>query len=246
MTDNAMLIGLSRQTALRRQMDVVANNLANLDTPGFRAEDMLFAEHVMPNAEVRADRGADRTLSYVIDRSTVRDFAPGPLDSTGNALDVALDGDGWLAVATPDGERYTRNGALRLDAEGGLVTADGHRVQGEGGDILFDDDETDVTIADDGTVSTELGEKDRLRVVAFEDNEVLTAEGASLFSADEAPGAAAETRVVQGAIEGANVTPVLEMSRMIEVTRRYASLAQMMERGDELRRQAIGTLGRVE
>lgn len=242
-----MLIGLSRQTALRRQMDIIANNLANLGTAGHRAQDVLFAERLMERAELTAARRPDRDLSFVVDRGSLHDFSPGPLTVTGNALDIAIDGDGWFVVETAEGERYTRNGTFRLDAEGTLVTTDGHPVLGQAGQITFDPEETDISIAGDGTVSTSVGEKGRLRVAAFEDNGTLTAEGASLFSSEAVPAeATAEIRVVQGAIEGSNVKPIVEMSRMIEVQRGYTMLARMMERSDELRRQAIGTLGRLE
>jgi flagellar basal-body rod protein FlgF len=246
MMDNAILIGLSRQTALRREMDVIANNLANLGTSGFRAQDLVFAEHLMPKAEISAARRGDRALSYVVDKTSLHDFSAGAFKSTGNALDVAIDGDGWFVVETPQGERYTRNGGFKLDAEGALVTADGYRVQSEAGPVVFDPEETDVVFASDGTISTNLGEKGRLRVVAFEDNALLRSEGAALFDSDVEPGAAAGVRVVQGAIEGSNVKPILEMSRMIEVQRSYSMQASMMERSDDLRRQAIGTLGRLE
>jgi flagellar basal-body rod protein FlgF len=245
MMENSMLIGLSRQTALRRQMDVIANNLANLGTAGFRGQTMLFAEHLTGRDETSGLLGQG-ALSYVVDRGSLHDFSTGPLTSTGNPLDMALDGDGWFVVETPEGERYTRNGAFKLDAEGALVTSEGHRVLGDGGQIVFDPEETEITVAADGTVSTNIGEKAGLRIVAFDDNGVLRSEGASLFAADVAPADAEGVRVVQGAVEGSNVRPILEMSRMIEVQRNYATLAQMMERSDELRRQAITTLGRVE
>ncbi len=246
MMDNAILIGLSRQTALRRQLDVIANNLANLGTSGFRSEDVVFAEHLMPTAEISAARRGDRALSYVVDRDTVIDFRPGPIQQTGNDLDVTIDGDGWFVVDTPQGERYTRNGGFHLDGQGNLVTSEGHPVQSDAGPVTFDPEETDVSIAGDGTISTNIGEKGRLRVVAFEDNIVLSAEGSSLYSSTVAPADAENIRLVQGTLEGSNVQPIVEMSRMIEVTRSYTSLARMMERSDELRRDAIGTLGRVE
>ena len=246
MMDNALLVGLSRQAALRRQMDVIANNLANLGTAGYRAQDMLFEEHLSERAQMSEFRPGDRSLAYVIDRGTLRDFALGPIKSTGNPLDLAIEGDGWFVVESPVGERFTRNGHFQLDAEGNLVTADGHRVLGEGGPISFDEDEIEIEIAADGTVSTNLGEKGRLRLAAFEDNERLIAEGASLFATDQEPIEAGNLRVVQGAIEGSNVNQIVELSRMIEVQRSYTSLAQMMERTDELRRQGIGTLGRLE
>jgi len=128
--ENAGLIGLSRQMALRRELDVIANNIANLNTTGFKADGNVFQEYLMPVA--RSDRftGADRRLSFVLDRATWHDHGQGPIQQTGNPLDIAIDGKAFLAVQTPRGERYTRNGALQINAQGVIVTRDGHRVAG--------------------------------------------------------------------------------------------------------------------
>jgi flagellar hook-basal body protein len=131
--ENTLLIGLSRQMALRRELDVVANNIANLNTTGFKADGNIFHEHLMPVARSERFSGADRRLSYVMDRATWHDFSQGPLQQTGNPLDLAVDGKAFLAVDTPRGERYTRNGALQINAQGELVTTEGFRVLGENG-----------------------------------------------------------------------------------------------------------------
>src|SRR5262245_10865643 len=116
--ENALLIGLSRQVALQREMDVVANNIANLNTTGFKADGNIFQEYLMPVA--RSDRftGPDRRLSFVLDRATWHNLGQGPVQQTGNPLDVAIDSDAFLAVETPQGERYTRNGALQINSRG--------------------------------------------------------------------------------------------------------------------------------
>src|SRR6266705_454304 len=135
--ENTLLIGLSRQVALRRELDVVANNIANLNTTGFKADGNIFEEYVMPVARDGGFPAADRRLSFVQDRATWLDLGQGPVQQTGNPLDVALDGPGFLAVHTPRGERYTRNGALQINATGELVTAEGYRVLGDAGPIVF-------------------------------------------------------------------------------------------------------------
>src|SRR5215471_19805364 len=116
--ENALLIGLSRQMALQRELEVVANNIANINTTAYKADTAVFNEFLMPGASHGDFLGADRRLSYVHDRATWRDYRPGPLQQTNNPLDLAIDGDAFFVVQTPRGERYTRNGALQLNATG--------------------------------------------------------------------------------------------------------------------------------
>lgn len=247
MIDNALLISLSRQVALRREMDVIANNMANMNTSGFRSAEVLFEEHLMRGAEATANKRADRDLSYVMDRGTLHNFEPGALIPTDNPLDLAIDGEGWFVVQTPQGERYTRNGSFQLTSTGHLVTSEGYRVLGDGGPLIFNDEDRTISVAGDGTVSTEAGEKGRVRVVRFADQTSLKAEGNSVFRADDVqPEILDQPRVLQGMIEKSNVKPLLEMSRMIEVTRAYASMTSMIERADNLRRDAISALGRID
>jgi len=247
--ENSLLVGLSRQVALRRELDVVANNLANLGTAGFKSQEMVFREYLMPVA--RADifpHGADRRLSYVEDRATWQDFTSGPVQTTGNPFDVAIAGDAFFAVQTPNGVRYTRNGQFQLDAQGRLVTNDGHPVLSNGGPIQFGDEETDITIGVDGTISTAQGVRGRLLLTRFENNQALIPEGSSLFRSDT-PGrelAPGEARTIQYAIEKSNVEPIVETTRLIELSRSYQTLAQMMQRSDELRRTAIERLADVQ
>lgn len=243
--ENAQLISLSRQVALQRQMDVVANNIANINTNGFKAEGLLYEEFVMPVASDKDFPVLDQPLSYVQDWGTFHDMAPGAVTQTGNPLDVALEGDGFLAVQTPAGERWTRAGSLQINAEGTLVNFDGHPVLGDGGEITFDGGETDIMIDSTGAVSTNAGTKGRLRVVEFENPQDLAREGDNLY-AGGSPVAAQNTLVVQGAIEKSNVSGVAEMTEMIRVQRAYQSLASLMQKQDEMRSDAIRRLGTLQ
>ncbi len=243
--ENASLINLSRQVALRRQLDVIANNLANLNTAGFKSEAMMFEEYLMPVAEHDMPRRSDRTLSFVHDIATVRDFQPGRMQISDNPLDVAIEGDGWFVVGTPEGERYTRNGAFTLSPQGDLVTHDGHPVLGAGGPLQFGPDDGEIVIARDGTVSTDAGEVGQLRVVRFDTNMDLTPAGDTMFATDSQPIVADNASVQQGMIERSNVTPITEISNMIEVTRAYESLVSTQRRMDDLRRDAINSLSRM-
>lgn len=242
--ENAELIGLSRQAALKRQMDVVANNLANISTTGYKAERSLFAEYVMPTAEASSFRISDRSLSYVWDRGTVTDFAPGPVTLTGNPLDVALPEGDFFVVDTPAGERYTRNGAFQISPEGLLTTGEGMAVQGEGGSISFGPAEVDISISSDGTVSSSAGLKGKLRAVAFDSPQLLTRDGSSLYAGENA--IPAQSVFTQGALESSNVRGVTEITDMIEVSRAYQSLSNILKRMDDLRQGAIQKLGRIE
>ncbi len=180
--ENAQLIGLSRQIALQRQMDVVANNIANINTTGFKSEQLLFEEYLMPVARDRDFRVPDQRLSFTQDWSTVHDMSAGAITQTGNPLDVALQGDGFLVVETPAGQRWTKAGSLQIDATGTLVNLDGHPVLSDAGPVRFAAAETDVTIAQDGTISSSAGLKGRLRLVEFADPQETVREGDNLFS----------------------------------------------------------------
>src|SRR6185295_19128609 len=116
--ENASLVGLSRQIALQRELDVVANNIANLNTTGFKADNVVFQEHLMPAARANQFAAADRQLSFVQDRATWLDLSQGPVLQTGNPLDVSISGNAFLTIQTPRGERYTRNGALQFNNTG--------------------------------------------------------------------------------------------------------------------------------
>ncbi len=243
--ENTLLIGLSRQAALGRQLDVIANNLANVRTSGYKSESLVFEEFLMPVANVNDMTGSDQNLSYVIDNGLARDFSAGSFERTDNDFDLAINGEGWMVVETPDGERYTRNGEFSLNSQGELVNNAGLRVLGEGGPIVFGSEDTGVVFAPDGTVSSSSGEKGRIRLVEFENMAALRKEGENLYSAIVQPNAATSSRVAQGMVERSNVQAILETTRMIQVTRAYVSNAKMMEKVEELRRTSIERLAAV-
>ena len=151
--ENALLIGLSRQMVLERQMDVVANNLANVNTNGFKTDASLFQEYLKTGAHEDNFIGSDRAVSYVQDSGTYRDLTQGPLQPTNNPLDLAIDGDAYLVVQTAGGERYTRDGGLQLNSQGQLVTVAGDTVLGGSGPIVFQPTDHDINVSPDGTVT---------------------------------------------------------------------------------------------
>ena len=241
--ENALIVGLSRQAALARELDVIANNMANVNTNGFKARASRFAEYLDADARGDAFPRPDRQVSFVIDAGTGLDLADGAVQETGNPLHIALRGDGFLAVETEGGERYTRNGALQLDAQGRLVTSDGFPVMGVDGPIVLQPEDIDVSIAPDGLVETPDGPRGRLRLVRFEDPNALSNVGANLFSSAAEPlPADATVRVAQGALERSNVQAVREMTRLMEVSRAYSRIAGILGGMQDLRRDAIQKL----
>jgi flagellar basal-body rod protein FlgF/flagellar basal-body rod protein FlgG len=245
--ENTLLVGLSRQAALRRSLDVIANNIANLNTSGFKADGVVLEEFTTPAARSSQSSGADRRVSFVADRATWHDMRTGAVQQTGNPLDVAVEGSAFLVVQTPAGERYTRNGALQMNAAGELVTSEGFRVLGEGGPITLQREDRNIAIARDGTVSAGNGTRGKLRLVEFAQAGRLRKDGSSNFGAPNGVQSqpATQASVVQGALEKSNVQSVLEMTRMIDVTRTYTAISQLAQSQSELGRNAINRLADV-
>lgn len=244
MSENMLLISLSKQIALQRQLDVVANNIANINTTGFKAEDVLFQEYKMPGASDRNFSYGDQALSFTQDWATIHNMVSGPIAQTGNPLDVALEGPGFLTVQTPAGTRYSRAGSLQVDPSGTLMDVTGNPVLSDGGPVKFDPSETNITIGKDGRISSSAGAKGKLSIVEFADPQTLTRDGHNLYSGGT-PQPSVNTRLVQGSIERSNVSGVSEMSNMIKVQRAYESLASLMQNQDDLRRTAVQRLGDI-
>jgi flagellar basal-body rod protein FlgF len=252
--ENAILVGLSRQVTLERQLDVVANNIANVNTAGYKADRSLFEEYLTSGAHEDNFVGRDRRVSYVQDRATFRDFAQGPSEQTKNPLDIAIDGGGFLAVQTPAGERYTRDGNLQMNNLGQLVTASGNPVLGTSGPIVFQPTDHDINISPDGTVTVLEGIsrtdsiRGKLRLVSFADAQSLLKQGGNLFAAGGgagAPQADLKSTVQQGFVEKSNVNAVAEMSRMMEVMRTYTHISTLMQQQNDLQKTAIEKLADV-
>jgi flagellar basal-body rod protein FlgF len=233
--DSPGYIVLSRLVAQQRTMAVTANNVANADTPGFRAARPVFGA-VLERQRAEMPPGG-RDLAFAQDRATWRDKEAGPLARTGNPLDLALAApEGFFAVETPRGERFTRAGRFTLDGEGRITDPDGNPVLGTGGQpIRVGAGDTRIDVMGDGTVRSENGALGQLRIVRFEDVQRLTAEGDRLLAAPAEMPAQPLDRpaVVQGAMEGSNVRPVLELTRMTDETRQFQLVAQMAEREGE-------------
>jgi flagellar basal-body rod protein FlgF len=253
--ENALLLGLSRQVALGRELEVVANNLANLNTTGYKADRAIFEQYLMPLASADQFPPNSRQVIFEQDRATWHNLSAGPIQRTGNPLDVAIDGNAFLVVQTAGGQRYTRNGSLQVNAAGTLVTGSGDPVLGVGGPIQFQTTDSNISIGEDGTITVREGSsatsdstRGTLQLVIFNNPDQLRKEGSSLFSAPAgaAPQPAPQTvRMVQGAIEQSNVSAVAEMARMIDITRTYSQIANILQQEASERTGAIDKLAAV-
>jgi flagellar basal-body rod protein FlgF len=239
--DATLLVGLSQQLATYRSMDVIANNIANVSTPAFKRESVQFEEYV---TQLPADEttGQAQTVSFVHDKGVVRDLSEGKLERTNAPFDVAVSGQGYFVVQTANGNRYTRNGHFSLDAQGQLVTDEGNPVLGDGGPITVTQDDGEIHVAADGTVSGNKGQIGKLQLVDFPDEAKLVKQGASLYNTTQAPTHATGS-LVQGMMEDSNVEPVVEIAHMIEVMRAYQATANLSQGLEDLVRQAIDKLG---
>ena len=226
-------------------MDVIANNLANASTPGFKREAAKFEEYIAQMRPAEGQTGA-QSVSFVKDAGILRDTSQGNIQRTGATYDVAISGKGYFAVQTPQGMRYTRDGHFSLDANGQIVTTDGHAVQGDGGAITITPDDGEIAIAADGTVSGKTGQLAKIRIVDFADAATaMKKEGGNLYSTDQTAIVPTGTSLRQGMLESSNVQPVIEISRMIEVMRSYEATATLSKSHEDLKRQAIEKLGRM-
>jgi flagellar basal-body rod protein FlgF len=249
--ENTLLIGLSRQVLLERQLDVVANNVANVNTSGYKADSSLFEEYLQSGAHEDNFVGRDRAVSYVQDRATFRDFSQGAAEQTKNPLDIAIDGGGFLVVQTAAGDRYTRDGGLQMNNTGQLVTAAGNPVLGTSGPIVFQPGDHDINVSPDGTITVLEGTsrtdsiRGKLKVVSFADAQKLLKEGFNLYSSGEGAQPDLKSTVRQGFIEKSNVNAVAEMSRMIEVTRAYTQISTLLQQQSDLHKTAIEKLAEV-
>lgn len=236
--DLAGYVALTRQAGLAKELQSVANNIANLSTTGYRREGVVFAEMV----EALPVEG--NSVAMTAARGRYFDELQGSLDETGGTLDLAIEGEGYFTVATPAGERLTRAGAFTRDADGRVVNMDGHPLLDEGGgEIVIPFEAKHVNVSADGTVSADGEPVARVGLVTVEDQTKLFREAGVLFRADTAPTPVEDGRVLQGFLEQSNVNPVAELARMVEVQRAYEYGQKLLDGEDDRIRLVVRTLG---
>lgn len=240
--DAGIFSAVSGSLAAQTRLDALANNLANASTPGFKAE------RVLQRAEKAGDIAPPPTaVPTPVTRELVQtDFSQGAIEQSGNPLDVAIAGEGFFVIKTDRGERLTRSGNFTIDSEGYLATSDGSRVQGTSGDISVP--ESPVVVATDGSVRAGAQRVGQLRIVTVEKTDGLLRESGTRF----APGAqvpvdapVGSVRLIQGAVEGANLSPVQGLVSLIETVRGFETYMRAAERLDQVTAKAIAEVGRV-
>ncbi len=238
--DNAGYIGLSRQAGLRKEINAIANNIANISTNGFRREGAVFAEHI------KALDGDEPSLSVATMSHRFVDLSPGDVTVTNNALDVAIDGDAFFLVETAQGERLTRDGAFSLNDVGELVSASNNRVLGNGGGpITIPQDATSISISGDGSIFADGQAVGQIGLVTADPN-YLVRDGDNQFIAEQGFQQTDAARVQQFALEGSNVSAVEELARLIEVQRTYEAGQRFMQDENERIERTIRTLGQQQ
>ena len=222
--ENSLIVALARQSVLTRQMDAISNNLANLNTAGFKSESMVFTELL----ETTAD---GEVLSMVHDVAYFRDVSEGPLVNTSNPLDLAIRGEGYFAIETDEGQRYTRHGVFQLNDQGQMVTSQGNLLLGAGAaPISVPPDASNIIVARDGTISADALEIGRIEVFTFENPAALSKIGNNLYDAkDQEAQTTRESDIVQGMVENSNVNGIAEMTRMIDTVRSYQAASQLVD-----------------
>ena len=243
--DNAIYVGLSKQMLLQRELDIAANNLANVDTVGFKFEEML--SNADEPATTRPGGSPNPPLTFTVANGVLRDYSQGPLTQTGAPLDVAIDGKGFFKISTASGTRYTRDGRFKLDPTGKIVTQDGDAVEGQGGDITLDPKKGPVAISSNGEISQSGENVGQLAVVTFDSLSALSKDGNNLYRNDsnltEQPAASAALK--QGMLEGSNVQPITQITRLIEINQAYSAVSTMMSSAASLSNNTIQRLGAV-
>ena len=232
-----MLTGIYRAAGAMRvaehKQDVVANNLAHLNVPGFRKSTLVVQtfENALAQAQSNDDIGIIDPLEGV-----AIDFTPGTTVNTGRPLDVAVDGDTFFVLNGPDGPLYTRNGGFHIGPQGELVNSSGLSVAGDGGPITVPaaTSPSQIEIASNGRVSVAGNPVGTLRLVRFDDPSQLTLEGTTVFSAPEGQAVdAANASVIQGYREQSNVSPVSEMIELISNVRSHEAAERILKALDE-------------
>lgn len=230
--ENTGYTTLSRQTGLAREMQIVANNIANTATTGFRAEGLIFSEFVQP-----VERGASLSMGQGNVRNT--SFEQGALTQTNGTFDFAIEGDAFFLVETPQGQRLTRSGAFSANAEGDLVTSDGYRVLDSGGGPLFVPPGETIAVAADGTLSASGGPLGEIGLVRPIDQLDMVREDGVMFRTDGGFEPSGTARILQGFVENSNVNPIGQLARMIEVQRAYELGQSFLDSEDERVRTAL-------
>jgi len=233
---NSAVIGLFRQ---ERRYELISNNLSNVKTPGFKKDTPIFHEVLS-----EALHPSLSTLSMDLEFSQTL-LQQGEIQNSGNPLDLAIEGEGFFKVQTPEGIRYTRNGNLHITREGVLVQSNGFPVLSRNGEITLRGNQ--IAVEKDGSIKVDGEDRDKLALVTFADLKALQKEGKTLFKleGDQEEKEAEGTQIVQGALEGSNVNVMEEMVQMIDSLRTFQACYRIVQVQDELNARSVNDLAKV-
>ena len=227
---------LSRQTGLMREMRVVANNIANSATTGYRSEGLIFSEFVQSSP-------GQQSLSMARANIFNTSMEQGQLTQTAGTFDFAIEGDAYFMVETPMGERLTRSGAFSPNAEGDLVTMDGHRVLDAGrAPVFIPGTAESIDVGADGTITADGNTVGQIGLFQPDEEAILLREDGVMFRAEGEIVDAEGAKMVQGYLEGSNVNAITQVTRMIEIQRAYEMGQSFLETEDQRIRNAIEKL----
>nr|WP_305889001.1 flagellar hook-basal body complex protein [Parvularcula maris] len=242
--DTSLYVNLSYQSSLNRRLELVANNIANVNTTGFKAERIMFDQYTFQS-------GPAKDVSYVIDRASYTDLSTGSINQTGNQLDVAVVGEGWLQVETPEGVKYTRDGRMIINSNQELTALDGSPILDQGGARIFIPEQAQsVDISQAGTISVNLEgeplpiEIARIGIIDFNDPQNLVREEGGRYTGAAEGFLKEDGSVQQFAIEGSNINPVKEIVKLMELSRAYTQVAESSNDIHKTKKDSIARLSK--
>lgn len=238
--DTGIYVALSKELGILRDVNVTANNLANMATTGYQGDSLLFNDYLV-KTPLR-----ENTVAYTNDIGTYRDTSQGPLQATGNPLDAAILGTGYFVVQTPLGTRYTRSGNFKVNQGGILVTLEGYPVLDQTNQpISFDENDRAISIRDDGSISVDGAARSTLNIVQFDNEHLLEKAGNTMYKTDAPAKPAQNFTIAGGMTEGSNVKPVMALTHMIYTSRSLGDTANYISTINTLARKASDTLAKV-
>ena len=245
---SAGLVLVSYQDVVQRAMAVIANNVANVNSTGYKRFDMQFSTQGKETS-----RG--QKLNFVVDKATIRDTTPGRLTTTGSPLDIAISGSGYFNVQSASGQiKYTRAGSFQLNEQGQIVTATGEKLLSTSDQpIIINSDIENIQISGDGLVTgkiagpgTEITQLGKIKLVNFDDEQAMKLQGAGLYTVDgQVPKLVTNPQLVQGMVESSNVDPIREMTKMIDILRTYQNTANLLDKESQRQKDSIARLSRA-
>ena len=241
----AGLVLTAYQDSLSRSLDIVANNVANSNTTGFKKQSVQF--ETLVSRPTLSD-----IYAFGVDKGTFRDIAQGPMLTTGNPLDIAIQGKGYFPIQTKSGIRYTRSGSFTMDGESQIVTASGDKLLGDGDQpITVPEDADDLNITADGVITVKSGtgtdvlQIGKLKLVKFAREQDMQIVGNNLYTTTQQPEAVIESVMVQGMVENSNVQAVSEITNMVSILRNYQIAVHLLDLENQRMKDSINRLSKA-